>query len=416
MEQDLEVKKEARGNRFFVFISIIGFLGIFSTTISKSPVLPLFVKNGLGASDATLGLIAFFSPLAGMIFSFPIGTLMDRLGFKKMIWASAFFFVAAPLMYLLVNGPYLLIPIRFFHGTATAILMPVVTAAIAFKYDKNKAEKLGTFSSATLVGRTIAPAVGGFIISYLAFQHFLPIETYKAVYIAAFIASLPIPFLVNMIDDEEFVSVSGRSKISVADFGLALKRFVSNNILLSTALVEMAIYFCYGVLDTFLPEYLEGIKFKPSHIGIIFSIQIVAIALSKPFFGKIADKVNKRIQIITGIILVGASLYSITLFQNFWLIAIFSIFFGMGIALATVATSTHIADIVQKTELGSSMGALSSIMDIGQSTGPLIVGVLITTLGSISLGFLVATILCIFVAIYFLSVNFKTANLTLVPK
>jgi len=47
-------------NKFFYLISLIGFFGIFSTTISKTPVLPLLVKNGLGGSDAILGLISFF--------------------------------------------------------------------------------------------------------------------------------------------------------------------------------------------------------------------------------------------------------------------------------------------------------------------------------------------------------------------
>jgi DHA1 family multidrug resistance protein-like MFS transporter len=38
-------------------LSLAGFFGIFSTTMSKSPVLPLFVKS-LSGSDAVIGLIA----------------------------------------------------------------------------------------------------------------------------------------------------------------------------------------------------------------------------------------------------------------------------------------------------------------------------------------------------------------------
>jgi len=44
---------------------LLGFFAIFSTTISKNPVLPLF-SQALGAGDAVIGLIAAVSPLAGV--------------------------------------------------------------------------------------------------------------------------------------------------------------------------------------------------------------------------------------------------------------------------------------------------------------------------------------------------------------
>ena len=78
-------------------------------------------------------------------------------------------FLLAPLLYVLVSNPWLLIPVRFFHGLATAILGPVASAAIAEAYDKNKGEKLGAYSSATLIGMTIAPIAGGAIISFFLY-------------------------------------------------------------------------------------------------------------------------------------------------------------------------------------------------------------------------------------------------------
>lgn len=51
---------------------LIGFFAIFSTTISKNPVLPLF-SQALGAGDAVIGLIAAVSPLAGILLSFRWG-------------------------------------------------------------------------------------------------------------------------------------------------------------------------------------------------------------------------------------------------------------------------------------------------------------------------------------------------------
>ena len=88
-----------------LMISLIGFLGIFSTTMSKSPVLPLFVK-ALSGSDTVVGLIAAVSPLAGILFSFPVGMLADTWGKKRLLVVAGFVFLLAPLLYFVVASSF----------------------------------------------------------------------------------------------------------------------------------------------------------------------------------------------------------------------------------------------------------------------------------------------------------------------
>ena len=135
--------------RMVWYLSLLGFFAIFSTTISKNPVTSLF-SQALGASDAVIGLIAAVSPLAGILFSFPVGVLSDNLGRRKLLITSGVVFLSAPLFYLFITDPFWLIPVRFFHGTATAILVPVISAVIAERFPGNKGAMLGQFSSATL--------------------------------------------------------------------------------------------------------------------------------------------------------------------------------------------------------------------------------------------------------------------------
>ena len=56
-------------------------------------------------------------------------------------------------------------------------------------------------------------------------------------------------------------------------------------------------------------------------------------------------------------------------------------------SLSTVATSAYVADVAKKEQIGASMGALSSIMDIGQSAGPVVTGIIVAVAGDPS-GFL----------------------------
>ena len=355
-----------------LYLSLIGFFGIFTTTMAKNPVLPLFIK-GMGGTPDIIGIISAISPLAGILFSFPIGVMSDRIGRRKILLISGSVFLFAPLMYVFVSNAWYLIPIRFFHGLATAILGPVASAAIAEAYDKNKGEKLGAYSSATLIGRTLAPIAGGAIISFFLYKGGL--FPYKAVYVTAFIASIPAFLFCLFIKDAE--AKIEKRKPTREEFRDSIKYFFGDARLVSTALVDMATYFAFGTFETYLPIYLTDNRFTPGQIGLIFSLQILSIALTKPLFGKLADKIDKRFQIAIGLIVLGSSMLALTFFVSPALVISVSLLFGLGMSFSTVATSAYTGDIADKTKLGASMGALSSVMDVGHSTGPLVTGFII---------------------------------------
>jgi MFS family permease len=376
-------------------LSLIGFFGIFTTTMAKNPVLPLFVK-GMGGSPEIIGIISAISPLAGILFSFPIGVLSDRMGRKKVLLISGCVFLIAPLLYILVSDPWYLIPVRFFHGLSTAILGPVASAAIAEAYEKNKGEKLGTYSSATLIGRTISPIVGGAIISFFMYKGGL--FPYKAVYLAAFIASIPAFIFCFFIRDAEETQV--KKKPTREEFSDSIRYFFGDGRLVSTALVDMATYFAFGAFETYLPITLSNRGFGAGLIGSIFSMQILSIALTKPVFGKLADRIDKRFQIAIGLIVIACAMLLLPFFRGEIPIIAVSLLFGLGMSFSTVATSAYTGEIADKTKLGASMGALSSVMDVGHSSGPLVTGFVITWV-SMRAGFITSFGLCMAVALVF---------------
>lgn len=379
-------------------VSFIGFLGIFSTTMSKNPVLPLFVKS-LSGNDTVIGLIAAISPVAGILFSFPVGMLADRWGKKRLLLIAAFVFLVAPLLYLLVSNPYWLIPIRFFHGIATAILGPVASAFIVSAYPESKGEKLGLYSSATLIGRTLAPLLGGAIITMFLFLG--GNLSYRAVYAAAFLLGIPLLVLtLTLKSSGRAADNSEARRPTIADFGRSLADFARNSRLFSTSLVEMATYFAFGCLETYLPVLLSSRGVPAYQIGLIFSLQILAIALTKPLFGKLADRVDRRIQILFGIGFLAVFIAAVPLFKGTIEIAAIGVLFGLAMSVSTVATSTYVADVAKRENLGASLGALSSIMDIGHSSGPFIAGVVITAT-TMAGGFLTAGVICVLSAILF---------------
>jgi len=132
---------------------------------------------------------------------------------------------------------------------------------------------------------------------------------------------------------------------------------------------------------------------------------VLIIAVTKPYFGRIADRVDKRIQIASGLVVTGLGIAAVPLATTIWGFIVASAIFGIGMSLSTVATTAYVADIAQREQIGSSMGALSSIMDIGQSSGPLLTGLIITVAGYAT-GFLAGFILSLLITgIFVLSVR-----------
>jgi MFS family permease len=382
--------------KILFYLFLLGFFAIFSTTISKSPVLPLFAQ-ALGSGDATLGLISAVSPFAGILFSFPVGAMSDKIGRKHLLVVAGVVFVIAPLLYLFISDPLMLVPVRFFHGLGTAILGPVAAALLVARFPGKKGEVLGQYSSATLMGRTLAPLTGGIIISY--FASYTGLISYQVVYFVAFIVAIPafaITLLYSEKDHHEIVFMQFK------EFARSFRIFFGDRVLRATALVEMATYFSFGAFETFLPVFLFDRGFAAFEIGIIFAVQVVLMAITKPLFGRVADRVDKRLQIPAGLFLIGASVAVIPYFSQFSAFLLLSVTAGFGLSLSTVATGAYTGEIAAKKEIGASMGALSSTMDIGHSLGPLITGLIIGYTLSYQAGFMAGLVLTLFTAVFFI--------------
>lgn len=176
--------------------------------------------------------------------------------------------------------------------------------------------------------------------------------------------------------------------------------FFSNPKLRATASADLAPYFTYGAFETFLPVFLMGKGINPYQIGIIFTVHVMLIAVTKPFFGRLSDRIDRRLQIIAGLLVLEGSVAAIPLSSTFFEFVVLSMVTGFGISLSTIATDAYIADVAQRQQVGASMGALSSTKDIGHSLGPLITGIIITGM-NFSAGFLSSSILIIIVTGFF---------------
>lgn len=378
--------------RQFLLLCGIGLCAIFSSTISKSPALPLF-SSYLGAGPSVVGLIAAISAFTGVIFSIPAGILADKFGKKTMLIFSAFVFSTAPFLYILVKELWQLAVIRFYHGLATAIFMPVALAMVSEMFPQDKGEKMGWFSTATLLGRFAAPVAGGGLISILAFNAQMG---FKAVYLVCALSGIMTLAVLKM-------PVSGgtkREKQKPGDILSSFKNSDSDKEILITSLTQAAILFAYGAFETFLPLYAIKIGLSVHLIGIFLAAQIITLALSKPIMGRFSDRHGRKPQIFTGLLISAACMCGFSFFTSFIPLLSLSIFFGLSHSVVTSAVFPFIADLSRQGQRGSAMGVLGSIMDIGHTAGPLVSGIVAAYMG-LSKSFISASCVLLIAAISF---------------
>jgi DHA1 family multidrug resistance protein-like MFS transporter len=351
-------------------LCIMGGLAIFSSTMAKNPVLPLFIRS-LEVPISVVGFIAAASTLVGIVVSLPAGVLSDVIGRRQIILIAAIIFATAPFLYLLVTAPWHLVMVRIYHGLATAILGPVAMAAVADTFDKKRGERMGWYSSATMVGRFMAPFVGGALIFGDDF-HWVFLAT-------GTIGTLALAAALSLFLSKAPAGLAGESlKPERSDIRKDIIAIIAHRGILATSVIEAVQYFAFGCLEVFLPIYLhEQASFSPLWIGLLFTVQILVATLTKPIMGHLSDRYGRRPLITAGLVLGGITMALITCWQNYLVIVFLAGLFGLGLATVTAASAALVADLSPSSRHGSALGVLASVMDIGHATGPMIGGLLI---------------------------------------
>jgi MFS family permease len=359
---------------FFAVICVMGLFAILSSTMSKSPVLKPFATS-LGTPDDLLGIVASASTIPGILISLPAASLSDVFGRRKVLLFSAFVFASAPFLYLGVSSWWMLALVRFYHGFATAIFMPVAEASIATLFPSKRGERISLFNSATAVGRALAPFLGGYIL-------FATNESFFTLYVAVGIAGVTAFIIALLFLAEKRTLTTEPAKVESASRKMfaGWLTIVKNTRVLGVSFVQASQYFVFGTVDFFLVGYLtDVVKMNLLSVGIITGSEIVALVIVRPLIGRISDKIGRTKPIVAGIVAGCFIIAAIPFTTQFPLLLFLAIAYGASFATVLSSTSPMVCDLVPVTLVGASMGFLSTTMDIGQTLGPIISGLIFST-------------------------------------
>lgn len=348
----------------------VGFVAYCSYAICRTPLLPLFARE-LGAGPEQIGLVMAASTITGALLKLPAGAWSDILGRRPLLWLAATIFAVMPFTYLAVGGLGALIAIRFMHGSATAIMGPVMSATISDAAPvARRATWLSTYSTVQGTGQAIAPIVAGALIAR---------GRYDLAFSIAGAIGLLVPVLVARLPMRHAAAYSAIKSTRVTEGVIEVLR---ERRILVASLTHAAYYVMNGTLTAFLPLFArDRLGLTAVEIGWLFGLQTLTTLAIRPFVGAASDRLGRRGAIVAGLATCASGVLAIAAVRSSIEIQAAVALYAAGVAITTAATSAYITDVAPPARFGAAHGVFGTIYDIGDAAGPLVGGVLVAAFG-----------------------------------
>ncbi|MFQ6061634.1 MAG: MFS transporter [Methanosarcinales archaeon] len=344
-----------------VSASIIG-IGIIA------PFIPLYAES-LGATGIWLGIIFSGFSISRGIFTPIIGKISDRIGRKIFISIGLFTYTILSIGYILAKNEYSLTLIRFLHGFAAAMVVPIAMAYIGEISPRGMEGKyLGTFNISFFLGLGAGPLIGGFLMEWYGMSF--------AFYAMGGFAAFSLLLILFLLPEKQKNAPNNKEENSVS-----FRKILQNNTMLGVLSFRAVNAIGMSAIFAFLPIFANSIGLTVSQIGLILSLSILLIALLQRPFGKFADKYSKIYLIIIGSIIGSVPLLLIPITHNFVQLLISILVIGFGSAVSMPSATALITELGRDSGMGKAMGLFNSAMSIGWATGPLMSGILLDLFG-----------------------------------
>jgi MFS family permease len=336
------------------------FFSIFATVTGVGIVVPLLpvYAHDLGASGLYIGMIfGAFSLSRTFLLPF-FGRLSDKKGRKPFIVSGLMAYTLVSLTYLFSKDVNSLIVIRFVQGAGSAMLMPVIQAYVGdITPNGREGFTMGMFNMSLFFGLSIGPVLGGII------QDRFDLNTaFISMGLLVFIGFLLSFFLLPPTGSEQVV----RRGKAPADW----KRLIQDRDIVGMFLFRFAFTACIGIIWSFLPVLSDAeLSLSSSSIGFLVMLGIAISGILHLPMGYLADRMNKKLMVVAGGLIVSYAVLSFEWAGNFEDMVLANIFFGIGGGISMPAL---MAMAVLKGDKANAMGSVMALMNVAHSLGMLV--------------------------------------------
>lgn len=340
-------------------VSLMGVLGVSSVT----PAFPAIVK-ALGISPQAVGSLVTAFTLPGVLLTPVLGVLSDHFGRKRILIPALLVFAGAGAACALVREFQLLLILRFFEGVGAAGMGALNLTILGDLYvGTERTEAMGCNSSVLNVGTAGYPAIGGALAMLGWYYPFiLPLAAIPVA--LAVVSSLENPEPTNSQRLREYLSGAWR--------------IICTRQVCALFVVSIIVFMIlYGSYLTYLPLLIaDSFSLSPFAIGAIISISSVAGALTSSQLGRLTKLCSERLLIAIACVLYAVALLMMPAIPNPWLLAVPTTLYGIAGGVTLPSLITLLAALAPMEQRGVLMSVNGMIFRLGQTLGPVVMGIL----------------------------------------
>jgi len=348
--------KEPVLTRDFLFATLANFVNSFGAQMLMA-TLPVYILN-LGGSEVEVGLVTGVMAGTALLLRPLAGWLTDAWQRRPLVLAGTFCYGLASIVYLLAGSLPVLLLGRLVQGVG---ICSYTTAANSYVADvappSRRAEAIGIFAAAQSLGLILGPAIGFVVIAMLDFHRLFYLSA--SLSFAAFLLSL-------FARERRQKSTARRQPWSLRTGVVAIEA-------LPMAWAALCLGFGHGATMSFLSIFAESRGL--GNPGFYFTVQAVALLISRAFCGQLADRYGRSFTIVPGMVAAAIALALLPMAHDLPLFMLSAALFGLGFGAAQPATMALLVDRVPARQRGLGMSTYFTGFDTGITLGSIMLGV-----------------------------------------
>lgn len=360
-----KVKFGVEKNTIIIFgVTLIAVMGISSIT----PAFPGIIKY-FGISPQQVGwLIAAFT-LPGIFLTPLTGILADRFGRKLVLVPALFVFGIAGFLCSFMRDFHSLLLLLFIEGIGASGLSSINITLIGDLYQGEKRTALMGYNASILsIGTAAYPALGGFIAAFgWQYVFYLPL------------LALPLGvFVIFGLNNPE-----PKDNQQIGEYFRRIWENINQRSVWGLFAVNMLVFvLLYGSYLTYFPVMLsERLQASSVHIGLSMSVMSLITAAVSWQLGRLNRVLKPK-----ALLMLGAGFYFLSMFvllfaNNWWLVFASVVVFGLGHGLMVPTVQNLLVGFTTIRERAVFMSVNSMVLRLGQTIGPLVIGIFYTLSG-----------------------------------
>ena len=413
--------------KWFVLANVMlgTFMAVLDSTIVNVSLPKIMSSFGVGLSTIQWVITAYMLSMAAMLPT--SGWLADKFGYKRVYFWGLMLFTVGSLLCGMSNDETTLIMSRILQGLGAGMIQPLGMAIITREFPPHqRGIALGFWSIAAAASVSFGPMIGGYLVDNFSWQLIFDVNVPIGILAMVFTIIIQKEFInphVKKFDYIGFISVviflpvllyalsEGNAQTNSAGWSapyilacfaisaVALVVFLTQEFTTENPLIDLRLLgnynfgmtnivmlvFSMGMFgSTFLlPLYLQNsMGYTALQSGAVFlPVGIIQGAIA-PLSGWFSDKLNAKMPVILGVILLVISFYlnselSFLTERSFVMTSLYIRGLGMGLIFTPLSTLGLLT--IPREKMAQASGISNTIRQIGGSLGVAVLSTVLTS-------------------------------------